>query len=1270
MNETSAMASAAGHRLESENSIWSRSFQSLLWTNWLTAINDNIFRWFVIGIGKDFPEISASFILAAGTASFVLPYLVFAIPAGWLADRFSKRHVIVGCKILEILLMLLGVFAVSIGNIWFLLAVVFLLGTQSALFAPSKVGKIPELLDETKISAGNGLFNLATLTATIIGMAVGGWLADATGDKGQEKLWLTASVLVGIAGIGTVISFFIKTYPAANPLLKFPVNIFGATCRDIASLYRNGPLFRIALGVVFYWSFAVLGQINIDTFADESGSVFESERTPMLISLVLGVGLGSVLAGIASCGRIELGLVPWATLGMVFFSCALAFAPQHFLIDSGFSWNQIIACTLLACLGISAGFFDVPIASYLQDRSPVATRGSVLAATNFMLFGGVLVTSVLFFPLRSPTWAGSMDGLPPAYSVTHLPRNERDAIDGLEKRLVADWKSSQPNRRPQLTDYLNGLPESARNGALSQLLFADMQQRTATSEELSVEQYATLIPEERRLIASVKRTTSLQPLFSARMIFLLMGILTIPVLAYAVYRLPQAMFRIAVWWLLRLVYRFKVRGMERIPEEGPAMLIANHSSWLDGMLIPLLTRRRVRAIAWAGNFNSKFSLKFAKFAGLILITGGPKSVIKGLREANDALKNGELVCVFPEGGLSRTVQIQGFKPGIMKIIGDLSVPVIPIYLDQIWGTTFSYFGGKPFKKWPTSFRHPISVHVGEPIKPPYDLYQLREQLQNLSADSVNHRAGRFVSPAEKFVWMCKRRKFKRKLNDSTGQAMTGGQLLMRSLILRRLLRKNVLQKDEQNVAVLIPPSSGGIVVNMSLALDRRVAVNLNYTVSNEIMNHCVRQAKIKHVLSTAKVLEKFDFKIDAEYTLLDDLRTKVKLSDKLISAVQAYLVPGGLLCWGLGLTKAKPHDLLTIIFTSGSTGTPKGVMLTQQNIATNVEAIGQVICLNSKDLIAGVLPLFHSFGYTISMWGSMALDIGGAYHFSPLDARQVGKLVQENAATILLATPTFLRSFMKRCTVEEFKSLDVVVVGAEKMPIELSDEFEKKFGFRPTEGYGTTELSPLVSVNVPASRRLDNFTVDCKESTGGRPIATVATRVVDLETGATLGENTSGMLLIKGPNVMTGYLDRQDLTDKVLIDGWYNTGDVALVDSDGFIKITGRMSRFSKIGGEMVPHVTIEEILLKLLGDNDEMPNLAVTAVPDSRKGERLIVLYTTLSKTAEELCAGLSAAGLPNLYIPSRDSFIKIDALPVLGTGKIDLKGLKQMAMDRAGEK
>jgi acyl-[acyl-carrier-protein]-phospholipid O-acyltransferase/long-chain-fatty-acid--[acyl-carrier-protein] ligase len=507
------------------------------------------------------------------------------------------------------------------------------------------------------------------------------------------------------------------------------------------------------------------------------------------------------------------------------------------------------------------------------------------------------------------------------------------------------------------------------------------------------------------------------------------------------------------------------------------------------------------------------------------------------------------------------------------------------------------------------------------------------------------------------------------MRDTMAGELKGGELLLRSLILRRLLRRHVLQPSEQYIGLLLPPSAGGVIANMALTLDRRVAVNLNYSNSSEVINGCIEDAGLKHVLTSRQFMSKMNFQIDAELIYLEDFKTKVTKADKVAGAVGAYATPASVLARQLGLHRIDTDDVLTVIFTSGSTGRPKGVMLTHANVASNVQAIDQVIHLTPDDVLLCVLPFFHSLGYTVTLWGVMTLNIQGAYHYTPLDAKRIGKLGRESKATVLLATPTFLRSYMRRCDKEDFATLDVVVAGAEKLPKDLCDAFEEKFGVRPVEGYGCTELSPLVSVNIPPSRTFDNFQVTLKEGTVGRPVPAVSARVVHLETGEELSAGHEGMLLVTGPNVMKGYLHRPEETAKSIREGWYVTGDVALVDEDGFIRITGRESRFSKIGGEMVPHIAIEEAINDFVGaSEDEGPKCVVTAVPDPKRGERLIVIHTAIDKTPHDIGRALSELGFSNLFIPGEDSYLQVKELPMLGSGKLDLKGVKQIALDSFG--
>jgi len=528
-------------------------------------------------------------------------------------------------------------------------------------------------------------------------------------------------------------------------------------------------------------------------------------------------------------------------------------------------------------------------------------------------------------------------------------------------------------------------------------------------------------------------------------------------------------------------------------------------------------------------------------------------------------------------------------------------------------------------------------------------------------------------PALRFIQQCRKAWGRTKVADSAGADLTGGRLLTGALAFHKLLTASVLKPDEKMVGLLLPPSAGGAIANLAVTLGGRVTVNLNYTLSEEVVNFCIKEAGITTVLTSKKFMEKRPMNLDAKVVFMEDLKEQIGGFAKVKAMAVARLMPLGMLTSQLGLQNIKDSDLMTIIFTSGSTGEPKGVMLSHGNINSNLDAATDLYHLDDKDVILGVLPFFHSFGFTVGMWLPFAMDPGAVYHFNPLDARMVAKLIEKHKVTIIAATPTFLKSYMKRCDTDQMKSVDLALVGAEKMPPELRDAWKEKYGFEPTEAYGTTELSPAAALNVPDQRSgksgTDSMT---RHGTVGRPIPSSEAAVFHLETGERLNVNQEGLLRIKGPNVMLGYLNRQEKTNEVMFDGWYDTGDIAKIDDDGFIEITGRQSRFSKIGGEMVPHIRIEQELTRIIDDDltDEPEILcAVTAVPDLKKGERLIVLHKPFTKPMPQVLDELKAAGLPNLWIPSTDSFLKMENIPLLGTGKLDLKAVKDAAMEHFGK-
>jgi len=1169
-----------------QGGLWSVSFVALVVTQFLVAMNDNVFRWLLIPIGKSVVDqreivlpgftrpIGPDFVLAAGAACFLLPFVLLAAPAGYLTDRFSKRRVMIGCKVAEIVIMILGVLVIESGNLYVMLFVLFLMGAQSAMFSPSKYGSIPEIVREDRISAANGVIGATTMFAIILGSVLGnvlfaltatpdhGTFAERSLLPGQYNLWISATALIGIAVLGWIASLFIGKLQPANPQRKIPWNPAAQTVRDLHDLISNRPLLLAGLASAYFWALGALAQVNIDKFAQFELLVDQQWVGPLLGLLTLGIGIGSVLAGVMSRGRIELGLVPLGALGMAVFSMLLFFVPTG--TGSPWSTSYYLACAGLTALGVAAGLYDIPLLAFLQHRSPRESRGRILAAYNFLAFSAMFLASGLF-------------------------------------GLMAGWLG-----------------------------------------------------------------------LSARQIWLIAGIVTVPICLVVFWMVIDRVVFVVVGTLFRVFYRVRIGGLENVPKEGGALLIPNHISWIDGLLLIYFCPRPVRMVTHEDYIlPGRLGRRLARDFGVIPIMPGRRSVVRSIRAAREALRQGDLVCIFAEGGLSRTGQINPFNPGFLSILKGTGAAVIPVHLGGLWGSIFSFERGKYFWKWPRRLPYPVSVRFGRPIHEAADPQQVRRAVQDLELEAMDEskQQSRELIPPRRFLRMCRRNMRRPKAADSTGAELTGAGLLTRTLVLRRILRRDVLAADEKHVGVLLPPSVAGVVANAALSVDGRVAVNLNYTVSSDVMNACIARAEIRHVLTSRSVIEKLKLDVDAALVCLEDFRDKATLPDKLVAAAQTWLVPVRWLERRLGLTRLDPDDLLTVIFTSGSTGQPKGVMLTQHNVGANVQAFDQVVRIKRDDVMVGILPFFHSFGYTVTLWSVLTLDAQGIYHFSPLEARQVGKLCRKRGGTILIATPTFLRSYVRRCAPEDFASLEVAVTGAEKLPPDVADAFEKRFGVRPLEGYGTTELSPVVSLNVPPSRLAGRFQLGPKEGTVGQPVPGVSAKVVDLDTGEDLGVDRPGMLLIRGHNVMKGYLGQPELTAEVIRDGWYTTGDVAQIDAEGYIRITGRQSRFSKIGGEMVPHLRIEEVLGEILALGEDELRVMVTAIPDVRKGERLIILHTGLEKPPEEICRELAGAGLPPLWIPSPDGFFQVSEIPVLGTGKLDLKRARDLAQQKASD-
>lgn len=756
-------------------------------------------------------------------------------------------------------------------------------------------------------------------------------------------------------------------------------------------------------------------------------------------------------------------------------------------------------------------------------------------------------------------------------------------------------------------------------------------------------------------------------------LYVLTGIVAAMVLVVALSRWrPLLLTRILLWLPFRLFYRLSVFGRDKVPATGPVLFVCNHVSYIDAFLVLLAQRRPIRFVVWAPFTRIPGLRWLMRLAHVIPIdgSGGPRSIIKSLQSASKALSRGEAVCIFAEGGITRTGFLLPFHRGFEQILKRTPAPIVPVCLDHVWGSIFSYQGSKFIWKWPQKLPYPVTVGFGDALPPTASASQVRQAIQKLSADTAMERAGHRLPVHRQFLRMAARHPFRTALIDAANEntvyncakTLTGARLLSQKL--RPILG------DEQFVGIWLPPVAAGAIANIAVALLGKTSVNLNYTSSGDIVTKCVDQARdagypMRHVLTSRAFTHKVKFEVEGlELIYLEDFRKEVSTWQRLRTYLGVILLPAWILDRLYGLTGHGPDDLCTVIFSSGSTGIPKGVMLSHRNLAANTESVIQAIDPGPRDRLVGTLPLFHSFGYTITLWLPLQTGASLVYYPDPRQAKEIGELCRTLRCTIYVTTPTLLRFALRRCDPADFKTLRILMLGAEKMPPGLAKEFEKKFGILPLEGYGCTELSPVAAANVPDWEEDGVRQIGNKTGTIGQPLPGIAAKIVDPDTFVPLPNGTAGMLMIYGGNVMMGYLGKPDLTREVIRDGWYVTGDQAKFDEDGFITITDRLSRFSKIAGEMVPHGRIEDELHQLLGTTERL--CVVTAVPDEKRGERLIVLHVPLNGTeVPGLLKQLNERGLPNLWIPDERDFHQIENIPVLGSGKVDLQRCKEIARE-----
>lgn len=478
------------------------------------------------------------------------------------------------------------------------------------------------------------------------------------------------------------------------------------------------------------------------------------------------------------------------------------------------------------------------------------------------------------------------------------------------------------------------------------------------------------------------------------------------------------------------------------------------------------------------------------------------------------------------------------------------------------------------------------------------------------------------------------------------------------------------ETPQPRIGIALPPGRAGLIANMAAVLAGKIPVNFNFTAGKEAVESAIRQSGIDRILTAdtfVRKVQSFPWPPTRQLMFLE--RIMPQLKPKIIQWLIALkALPVAVLAKMLGLPAEGGDREAALIFTSGSSGEPKGVALSHRNIVTNVTQFALRLGLPSEDKILGSLPLFHSLGGTVTLWFPIMQGHPLVTFPSPLEVVKLAELVDQYRVALMLTTPTFLRGYLKRIKVEQLASLKLIVTGAEKLPPNLEEEFFRKFGKPVMEGYGLTETTPATNFNLPEPDNSPWPVLPLRRpGSVGQLLPGLALRITDPSTGAGLPVNQSGMIWFKGPNVFKGYLKQPRKTEEVLQDDWFRTGDIGRLDGDGFLFIEGRLSRFSKIGGEMVPHESVEEHITRALhleGDNER--RIAVVGIPDEEKGEALVLISTVASEAVKQeiiqLRYTLLEQGVPSLWIPRR--LVRVEQIPVLASGKLDLKSCEKLAL------
>ncbi|MDF1823402.1 MAG: AMP-binding protein [Verrucomicrobiales bacterium] len=709
--------------------------------------------------------------------------------------------------------------------------------------------------------------------------------------------------------------------------------------------------------------------------------------------------------------------------------------------------------------------------------------------------------------------------------------------------------------------------------------------------------------------------------------------------------------------------KLELHGVENIPDDG-VLVVTNRLSFEDLLHLEKLLegRKLVYLIERGLDYDpllqahlDKVDVEAMEFSS----DEASRDIFK--KELHQCLADGSIVVFIPGVSHVRAAQVVQVPSKILQFLTSAGAPVLPLFVDHPEDSALSVEDRQSVERIVLSFGSLLQREAA-------NLANFTENLLIASEKAFAERPLLRSHLAYEILKGLKKNGTTNKYIDGfDGGELRFDKLLAAAIVLSKIVKKETSKK---RVGIILPPGKGGIIANVAVLLAGRVPVNLNFTAGDKAVESSIRQADLDKFITADPFVRKmssFNWPPNRELILLDRVLPAVKAKIVVWLGLSKIFSPS-MLATLLGVPKKGGAEEAVLLFTSGSSGEPKGVVLSHRNMLANVNQFGSRVDLKSTDKVLGCLPLFHSFGCTVTMWYPMIEGVSVVTYPSPLETAKLAELIEKHQVSLLLATPTFLRGYLRRAKKEQLESVKLVVTGAEKLPKKVAESFESRFGKPVLEGYGLTETSPVTNFNLPDEKFDDGVPEVPNHRYGsvGLFIPGIAVKIKDPDTQEPLPVHSSGMIWLKGANIFEGYLNEPEKTAEVIQNGWFMTGDIGRIDEDGFLYIEGRLSRFSKIGGEMVPHETVEDHINKALGTTDDERKIAIVGVPDEAKGEALILLSSDPEIDLHELRGKLTGEGIPALWVPKK--IVDVEAIPILASGKLDIKNCEVMAKGGGG--